>query len=70
MNEVNVYSNKGVNKKTECKNIMGVIDGAMATLGFSRTMLNPIPNMEEATIYRILGRYRAVISKNKFVYRR
>jgi hypothetical protein len=70
MYEVNVYSNRAVGKKTECKNIMGVIDGAMATLGFSRMMLNPIPNLEEATIYRILGRYRAVISKDNQIYRR
>jgi hypothetical protein len=70
MYEVNVYSNKTSGKKTECKNIAGVIDNAMAALGFTRTMLNPIPNMGDATIYRILGRYRAVISRNSEIYRR
>ncbi|MEG1564130.1 MAG: hypothetical protein RR365_10460 [Bacteroides sp.] len=70
MYEVNVYSNKAVGKKTECKNIIEVIDSTMAVLGFSRIMLTPIPNMDEATIYRITGRYRAVISKNKTIFRR
>lgn len=70
MYEVNVYSNKTSGKKTECKNIAGVIDNEMAALGFTRTMLNPIPNMGDATIYRILGRYKAVISQNRMVYRR
>ena len=70
MYEVNVYSNKKSGKKSECKAIASLIDNEMATLGFSRTMLQPIPNMDDATIYRITGRYTAVISKDKAIYRR
>ena len=70
MYEVNVYSNKKSGKKSECKAIASLIDNEMATLGFSRTMLQPIPNMDDATIYRIIGRYTAVISKDKAIYRR
>ena len=70
MYEVNVYSNKKTNKKTECKNIMALIDNEFATLGFSRIMLQPIPNMDDATIYRMVARYRAIVSQNSTIYRR
>ena len=70
MYEVNVYSNKKSGKKSECKAIASLIDNELATLGFSRTMLQPIPNMDDATIYRMTGRYTAVISKDKAIYRR
>ena len=68
--ELNVYSNKKSGKKSECKAIASLIDNEMAALGFSRSMLQPIPNMDDATIYRMTGRYRAVVSKDKIIYRR
>ena len=70
MYEVNIYSNKKSGKKSECREIATLIDNEFATLGFSRTMLQPIPNMDDATIYRITGRYTAVVSKDKTIYRR
>ena len=70
MYEVNVYSNKKSGKKSECKAIATLIDNELAALGFSRTMLQPIPNMDDATIYRMTGRYTAVVSKDKKLYRR
>lgn len=68
--EVNVYSNKKSGKKAECKSIIGFIDSQMEALGFTRTMLNPVPNEEDATVYRMVARYRAIISKNNIIYRR
>ena len=68
--EVNVYSNKTRGKKTECKEIISLIDNEMSSLGFTRTMLQPIPNMDDATIYRMTARYTAIVSKDKFIYRR
>lgn len=70
MYEVNVYSNKTKGKKTECKEIISLIDSEMQSLGFTRTMLQPIPNMDDATIYRLTARYTAIISKEKMIYRR
>lgn len=70
MYEVNVYSNKQFGKKKECKEIASLIDEQMLRFGFARTMLQPIPNLNDATIYRMLGRYTAVISKDKVFYRR
>lgn len=70
MYEINVYSNKRSGRKTECRKIAAEMDNALTKLGFVRTMLNPIPNLEDATVYRITGRYRAVISIDKIIYRR
>ena len=70
MYEVNVYSNKQIGKKSECKAIFKVIDDEFATMGFTRILKEPISNLEDATIYRLAGRYTAVVSKNKEIYRR
>ena len=70
MYEVNVYSNKVRGKKSECKEIIAFIDNEMLSIGFVRTMLQPVPNMDDATIYRMTARYAAVVSKNKTIYSR
>lgn len=59
MYEVNVYSNKSTGKKTECRQIMGLIDHMMYARNFTRLSMTPVPNLEDATIYRITARYRA-----------
>ena len=68
--EVNVYSNKTKEKKAECKKIVKIIDEKLANMNFTRMMLQPVPNMEDATVYRMVGRYRAVAGKDKTIYRR
>lgn len=70
MYELNVYSNRTVGKKAECKEIVAYFDELLKELNFTRMMLEPIPNQDEATIYRMLGRYRAIVSKNNTIYRR
>ena len=70
MYEINVYSNKTKGKKTEAKSIISIIDSEFERLGFTRIMYTPIPNELDATIYRIVARYRAVVSKDKVIYRR
>lgn len=70
MYELNVYTNKSVGKKAECKELVAFVDALLMELNFTRTMLEPVPNQDDATIYRMLGRYRAVISKNKTIFRR
>lgn len=59
MYEVNVYSNKTSGKKSECKKIIGFIDDLMYKMNFKRLSLAPVPNMDDATIYRMTARYRA-----------
>jgi hypothetical protein len=68
--EVNIYSNKTSGRKSECKKIASIIDNLIMSLNFTRIMLQPVTNQNDATIYRMLGRYRAVISKEKQFFRR
>lgn len=70
MYEIGVYSNKQTGKKSQCKEIMATIDAEMKELGFTRISINPVPNLESATIYRLIARYRAVVSKDKTIFRR
>ena len=70
MYEVNVYSNKGTGKKSECKAIIAIIDEEMLAMGFSRSTLTPVPNEYDSTIYRMVARYRAVVSSDLKIFRR
>lgn len=69
MFEINIYSNKAEGKKTECKAIAKVIDENLFRMNFKRLALTPVPNLEDATIYRIVTRYRAM-TDGQFFYRR
>lgn len=68
--EINIYSNKSSGKKTECRTIANSIDTYFQKIGFTRTMMNPVQNLEDSTVYRIISRYRAVVSNNNIIYRR
>lgn len=67
--EVNVYSNKKNGRKQECKKIMSIIDDEMHRMNFTRIVLTPIPDMNDASIYRLTARYTGEISNTHF-YRR
>lgn len=69
MYEVNVYTNtKNGSKKTQCKNIFVTVDEVLSNLGFTRTMRNPI-KMEDATVYRLIGRFTCIASKENYIFR-
>lgn len=70
MYQVDGYSNKTSGKKSECRALMAAADEQFAKLGFTRTMMQPIPNIDDATIYRMTARYTAVVSKDKTIFRR
>lgn len=69
MYEVNIYSNKANGKKGECKQILQIIDKQFEKMGFTR-ISKVLMTMNKATVYRIISRYQAVVSKNKEIYRR
>jgi hypothetical protein len=69
MFEINVYSNKTGGKKTECKSIAKAIDDLLFSMNFTRLAFTPVPNLEDATIYRITSRYQ-VVTDGKHFYRR
>ena len=68
MFEVNVYSNKQSNKKTECKKIMSAINDVFFSLNFRRMSLVPVNNRDNETIYRLIARFRGR-TDGKFFYR-
>lgn len=69
MYEVNVYSNKTGEKKSECRKILGRIDEMMYGMNLVCISMNPVPNLEDATIYRLNARYEGV-SDGETMYRK
>ena len=69
MYQVDVYSNLNKGKKAQTKAIIALIDEQFAQLGFTRMFLNPVQNFDDSTIYRMTGRYRAVVGSNNVIYR-
>lgn len=68
--ELNVYSNKTDVKKEECKELAAFVDEILSALGFTRTMLNPVSDPENTNYYRMTGRYKAIVSANRTIFRR
>lgn len=68
--QIDIYSNKSGTRKSECKKIADAVDHEMQLLGFIREFMNPIPNLADNTIFRYTLRYRGVVDKNNYVYRR
>lgn len=66
--QVSIYSNKSSGRKSEAKAIADTADEAFASIGFTRTFREQVPNLNDATIYRIVCRYEAVIDKNYMIY--
>lgn len=67
--EINAYSNKTSGRKAECKRIINTVNELLRSMNFRRLAMTPVPNMEDATIYRITARYRAA-TDGKYFYRR
>lgn len=65
MYECNIYSNKVSGKKQEAKAIMATLDNAFEAAGFTRTMMNQVPNLADASIYRVVCRYEAIAAPTK-----
>lgn len=68
MMEMNVYSNKASGKKTEAKAIATRADELLTSIGYTRTFREQVPNLKDATIYRIVCRYEAHVDKNLVIY--
>ena len=68
MFEVNIYSNKASGKKSEAKAIANTVDEFFSSIGYTRTMRNQVPNLNDATIYRIVCRYEANVDKDLWIY--
>lgn len=65
-----VYTIKRSSRKSEARDILQTIDDTMRKRGFTRMSMTPVPNYADATIYRLVARYRAVIGRDGLVYTR
>lgn len=61
MVEVNVYSNLNTGKKAQAKAIAELLDDVLKARRFARTFMNPVPNFNDATIYRMTAQYERLI---------
>ena len=68
MYEANVYSNKLGYNKIEAKEILAVVDDVFSGLGFTRTYSNPVQNLEDKDVFRIVARYQATVDKDLWIY--
>lgn len=69
MYQVDVYSADLTSKKTEARAIMKTVDGIMSGMGFRRIYLQPTPNMNNATLYRLTARYQGSVTREGYVAR-
>ena len=67
--EVNIYTNNPKLKKSKGDAVANVVDNFFNEIGFLRTTRNTFQNADE-TIYRIIVRYHAIVSKDHTIYRR
>lgn len=70
MVEVNAYSNSLKGKKEEAKKVIKVADEVLGGLGLVRIFCQPTPNLEDATVFRMTARYRAIVDEEHNFYRR
>lgn len=66
---VEVYSNKAIGKKAEAKKIMAAVDDVMFSMNAERLSKLPIANLNNASIFRFVARYRVLTDGVNF-YRR
>ena len=66
--EADIYSNKKSRSKEECKKILAIIDDEMTSLGFSRTVAQPMRPTSEMYKARLFVRYRGTVDSNTYIY--
>ena len=66
--EANVYSDKIGYNKMEAKEIASDVDSIFSDIGFTRTFCNPVQNLEDKNVYRIVARYEAIVDKDLWIY--
>ena len=69
MYQIDVYSADRSTKKSSARELMKTADEVMIGMGFRRISLNPLPNVNNATIFRMTARYQAVVTKEGYIAR-
>lgn len=62
--EVNVYCNDRLGKKAGCKKILGIVDGVMLPMKFTKGTQRQLPAIDHSrAVYRMYARYTAVVDE-------
>ena len=64
--QIDIYSNDTAKGKTECKKILKIVDDTLRRKNFRRTVLTPVPNQNDASIYRLTVQYTVSASQKYF----
>lgn len=67
--QVDVYSNLTAGAKSECRDILAMIDDEFLALNFTRLSYTFVKNVDKK-ITRMTARYRAVVGEDHRIYRR
>lgn len=62
MYEANIFVDKQSGKKMLAKEILNVLDTEMLRMGFTRTFVSQVPNIDR-TIFRIVARWEGIVAK-------
>ena len=68
MYECNIYANRAGYKKQDANAILQTLSDTFERIGFTRTFCNPIANLQDATIYRIVVRFQGVCDEDFMIY--
>ena len=63
---VQVYSNKEKGRKQECKKIMNIVADTMAGMNFEMTILTPVQNLNDSSIYRLSAQFEGMADADGF----
>ena len=63
--DVQIYSGKIGEEKSEAKEIADVVDEIFAEGGFTRTLRQQLPNAYDASIFRLVLRYEGTVGREK-----
>lgn len=64
--QIDIYSNDKSKAKTICKKILTIVDDTLRRKNFRRTVLTPVPNQNDASIYRLTVQYTVSATKEHF----
>lgn len=64
--QIDIYSNDKSKAKTICKKILSIVDTALRKKNFRRTVLTPVPNQNDASIYRLTAQYTVSATQEYF----
>lgn len=70
MFQIDIFTNSQTDKQQQAEDIRNTINDLMQSIGFQRTFCQPVPNLEDRTIYRITMRFSAIVGRDRIVYQR